>query len=311
VVGVPLYPIFMAKTGALFFFVFGVLALLGAAAQINPIWLYGPYHPDVVSAGSQPDWYIGFMEGALRLMPGVTTNLDGHTFSWNVFIPAVFLPFAFFFLMYLYPFFEQWVTGDRRYHNVLDRPRNAAGRTGFGIAVVTSGLVLLLAGGDDDIANHFDVPLGYVVWTLRVGFFLFPVLAFFLARYACLALQARDARRVTEGTLSGVIERRPDGGYAEPADPLPGGQRAAMEAVPPDSLIRPAPRHIIPLPTPGRIRGQALARLNHFYTRYQVETRSGEAQHGRYDVRIAQQEANGDGDGDGDGDDRAPGQEES
>ena len=310
-VGVPLYPIFMAKTGALFFFVFGILAVLGAAAQINPIWLYGPYHADVVSAGSQPDWYIGFMEGSLRLMPGIATNLDGHTFVWNVFIPAVFLPFTFFFFMYLYPFFEQWVTGDRRYHNVLDRPRNAPGRTAFGVSVVTSGLVLLLAGGDDVIADHFDVPFEYVVWTLRVGFFLFPVLAFFVARYACLALQRRDARRVTAGIPGGVIERQPDGSYAEPTSPLADGQRAALKAVPPDGLIQPTPRHIIPLPTPARIRGQVTARLNHFYTRYQVETQSGGAQHGRYDTRIAQQEANGDRTGSAPGDGSGPRQEES
>jgi hypothetical protein len=40
-VGEPLYPVFMAKTAALFFFVFGVLAVFGAIAQINPIWLFG------------------------------------------------------------------------------------------------------------------------------------------------------------------------------------------------------------------------------------------------------------------------------
>ena len=118
--------------------------------------------------------------------------------------------------------------------------------------MVTSGLVLLLGGGDDVIADHFDVPFEYVVWTLRVGFFLFPVLAFFLARYACLALQRRDARRVTAGIPGGVIERQPDGSYAEPTSPLADGQRAALKAVPPDGLIQPTPRHIIPLPTPGR-----------------------------------------------------------
>src|SRR5207248_1355351 len=72
VVGAPMYPYFMAKTGAFFFFVFGVLALLSTVAQINPIWLYGPYTPGSISAGSQPDVYMGFLEGTLRVFPSWT-----------------------------------------------------------------------------------------------------------------------------------------------------------------------------------------------------------------------------------------------
>src|SRR6202451_1433836 len=53
VVGQPMCPYFMAKTGAYFFFIFGILALAGATAQINPVWLYGPYNPVAMSAGSQ------------------------------------------------------------------------------------------------------------------------------------------------------------------------------------------------------------------------------------------------------------------
>ena len=118
----------MVKTGALFFFVFGVIATLATFAQINPVWEYGPYSPAIDSANSQPDWYIGFMEGSLRIMPGIVTNVARHTFVWNVFIPAVLLPAGFFILLGLYPVFEEWVTGDLRHHQILDRPRNAPAR---------------------------------------------------------------------------------------------------------------------------------------------------------------------------------------
>jgi quinol---cytochrome-c reductase cytochrome b subunit len=225
-VGDPMYPVFMVKTGALFMSVFGILALLAAVAQINPIWLYGPYHPDIVSMFSQPDWYIGFMEGSLRMMPGVVTNLWGHTFAWNVFLPAVFLPAVFFLLLYAYPFVEQYFTGDLRYHHVLDRPRNVPARTALGAAVITQGGVLLLAGSDDVIAKNFDVPFEGLVWTFRVAFFVLPVIAFVLTRYACLALQRRDTRRLARGIPAGLIERQPDGSYLELVHRVPAEQES-------------------------------------------------------------------------------------
>jgi ubiquinol-cytochrome c reductase cytochrome b subunit len=296
-VGVPMYPVFMAKTGALFFATFGVLALLATAAQINPIWLYGPYHPVIQSSSAQPDWYFGYLEGALRLMPGVETNVGGHTLVWAVFIPGVLLPAAFFVCMYGFPFVERYVTGDRRYHHILDRPRNVPTRTGFGVAVMVMGAVLLLAGGDDVIAYHFDISLYTLVVILRVGFFVFPLVAFFAARYACLALQRRDARRLTEGLPTGVIEELPGGGYAELSRPVPEGLRAELQTQPPEDQIRPIPRHVIPLPTPRRAHAQVRARLNHFYARYWVETPSGNGHQGRDDKRVAQLESEGKGDG--------------
>src|SRR4051794_9377791 len=112
VVGSPLYPGFALKTGGFFMLVFAVLALLGALAQINPVWLFGPYDPAEVSAGTQPDWYIFFLDGGLRLMPNVEWNLFGHyTIPFNILFPAVILPGILFTGMALYPFLEAWLTG--------------------------------------------------------------------------------------------------------------------------------------------------------------------------------------------------------
>src|ERR1700709_2628191 len=69
VVGVPIMPVFAAKAGGFFFIVFGVIVLMATFFTINPIWLYGPYDPSPISAGTQPDWYIGLAYGALRLVP--------------------------------------------------------------------------------------------------------------------------------------------------------------------------------------------------------------------------------------------------
>jgi ubiquinol-cytochrome c reductase cytochrome b subunit len=281
VVGEPLYPIFVVKTQALFLFTFGAVALLATFAQINPIWLYGPYTPANVSSQSQPDWYIGFLEGSLRLMPNWVTNVAGHTIAWNVFLPAVLLPIMFFILMALYPLFEEVATGDRRHHHICDRPRNVPTRTALGAAIIAMAIDLQLAGGDDVITNYFRLSLFAVVWFFRVGFFVFPAVTFVIAKYWCLALQRRDEQRLAAGLETGLITQLRDGTFVPVAKPVPPERRAVLEAHRAERLIAPTPRHILPLPTPGRVRAQVRARLNHFYTRYQLETPSGENGQGR------------------------------
>ncbi len=119
-------PVFAAKAGGFFFIIFGVIVLIGALVQINPIWVYGPYDPSPVSAGTQPDWYIGFADGVLRLIPpGWELELFGFTLSLNILVPVCRSCGLFLVLVAIYPFFEQWVTGDKREHHIADRPRNA------------------------------------------------------------------------------------------------------------------------------------------------------------------------------------------
>src|SRR4051812_23778070 len=155
VVGFPLLPVYAAKAGGFFFVVFGVLAVMGALLQINPVWLYGPYNPAEVTAGSQPDWYMAWLDGAVRLMPGVESHLLGITVSWNIVVPALVMPPLFIGFVALYPFLEQFVTKDKRPHHLLDRPRNVPTRTGIGAAVIPFYGVLWLNSGNDLIATHF------------------------------------------------------------------------------------------------------------------------------------------------------------
>ena len=124
--GYPFFPVFIAKTTALFLWVFGGMALLSTVFQINPIWLYGPYNPAAISAGAQPDWYLGFLEGALRIMPNWEINALGHTLPINVVIPALLVPGLLFTGLALYPFLERWITGDREIHHLLGRPPRRA-----------------------------------------------------------------------------------------------------------------------------------------------------------------------------------------
>ena len=228
VVGQPMYPYFMAKTGAFFFFVFGVLAFMSTFFQINPIWLYGPYNPVSISAGSQPDFYMGFMEGTLRMFPSWTWDLAGHTVAWNVLIPAL-VPLGLLFTgMALWPFIERWATGDQSEHNVLDRPRNAPTRTAIGVAAITFYIVCLMEGANDLIAVHLDISLYLVTWIARVAVFVAPALAYFFTKRICLGLQRKDRELLAHGLESGVIRQMPDGEFVEIHRPVSEEKRAVL-----------------------------------------------------------------------------------
>jgi ubiquinol-cytochrome c reductase cytochrome b subunit len=229
VVGAPTYPYFAAKTGAFFFFIFAVLALLSTFAQINPIWLFGPYNPSGITAGSQPDFYMGALEGALRIMPAWEWNVFGHTFAFNVFIPAL-VPLGIIFTgAALWPFLEQWATGDRREHHVNDRPRNAPTRTGIGMAAVTFWGVLWLEGANDIIADQLQIPLFTLTWIARFAVILGPIIAYWVTKRICLGLQRKDAHLLEHGVETGIIRQLPTGAYVEETRPVSEDLRAVLE----------------------------------------------------------------------------------
>jgi ubiquinol-cytochrome c reductase cytochrome b subunit len=220
VVGAPMYPYFMAKTGAFFFFVFAAITLAATFAQINPIWLYGPFNPVAMSAGSQPDFYMGMLEGALRIMPAWQWVFFGHTFAFNVFIPAL-VPLGLLFTgAALWPFIEQWVTGDKREHHINDRPRNAPTRTAIGIAVISCYGVFWIEGANDVIADHFDISLYSITWAARVGIFVVPAIAYFITKRVCLGLQRKDNHLIEHGVETGIIRQLPGGEFIEETRPV-------------------------------------------------------------------------------------------
>jgi ubiquinol-cytochrome c reductase cytochrome b subunit len=221
VIGYPMLPVYAAKAGGFFFIVFGVTALMGGLMTINPVWRFGPYNPAEVTAGSQPDWYMGFAEGALRIMPGWETHIFGFTISWNVILPAQVLPMLLLGGILLYPFIEQWITGDKREHHLLQRPRNAPTRTAFMVAMMTFYGLLWAAGGNDILAVILDLNLNYITYFMRVAVFVGPVIAFIITRRWCISLQRADEARLLHGYETGVIMRSPDGAYAEKHAPIP------------------------------------------------------------------------------------------
>ncbi len=192
VVGERLWPTYVAKASSVFFLTAAVIMGLGGLVQINPIWIYGPFRVENVTSASQPDWYMGWLEGALRLMPAWELRAFGYEIP-NPFYPGVLLPGITFTLLYLWPFIEARVTGDRREHHVLDRPRDRPVRTALGVATLLFYTVLGLAGADDVLTTSLGLDVNDVVWVLRVALVVVPLVGALVAHRLCLELQRRDA----------------------------------------------------------------------------------------------------------------------
>jgi ubiquinol-cytochrome c reductase cytochrome b subunit len=277
VVGLPLMPVYMAKAGGFFFVVFGFIALLGGLVTINPIWLYGPYVPTQITAGSQPDFYIGFFEGSLRMMPNVEWNFWGHTLSLNILVPFAIVPGILFGGLAMYPFLEAWITGDRREHHILDRPRNMPTRTAIGVAGITFYGVGWLNGGNDLVATHFNLSVESITWFARFAIFLGPAFAFWLTRRICFGLQRRDRDKVLHGRESGIIVRSPEGEFSEIHTPLPQGDLYTLTA---HEVHRPLTLTEVTdsngVPAPNLRRAKLRARMTHWYFGTRVEKASEE-----------------------------------
>ena len=231
VVGFPMLPVYAAKAGGFFFIVFGVTALMGGLLSINPVWKFGPYDPSKVTAGSQPDWYMGWPDGALRIMPGIETHIWGHTIAWNVLLPIIVLPGLMFTILMMLPFIEAWITGDKRDHHLLQRPRNAPdARPRIMVALMTFYGLFWAAGGNDIIAIKLHLSINQITYFMRVAVFVGPVIAFLITRRWCISLQRQDEETLLHGYETGIIMRSPEGGYAERHLPIARARAFALTA---------------------------------------------------------------------------------
>jgi ubiquinol-cytochrome c reductase cytochrome b subunit len=193
VVGTRLWPVYATKSVGFFFLVFGILAAMGAFLEVNPVWLYGPYDPSAVSSGSQPDWYLGWLEGALRLFPPFEPTILGVTIP-NPFFGGVLLPLLMLGGLFAYPFLEQWITGDREVHHVLDRPSSRPGRTAIGAGFITFFLVLTIAGSNDIFSVISGIRIDVIRDVLRIAVIVLPIVVAALTFLVCRRLAGRRSQ---------------------------------------------------------------------------------------------------------------------
>jgi len=251
VVGSRLWPAMATKMVGFNMLVFGVLALLGGLFQINPIWLYGPYDASQVSAGSQPDWYVGFLDGSTRLMPNWELRFWDYTLSPNIILPTQVLPAVLFTLLALYPFIEAKLTGDKGYHNLLERPRDNPVRTGLGAMSISFYLLLLVAGGNDIVATIFHLSINEITYTLRAALFIVPPIVYVITKRFCLSLQRADDALLHHGIESGTIRRLPSGEFVEETVPLPPQYAVLLQTTPERKELAEHNAHRSDGPTPA------------------------------------------------------------
>ena len=184
IVGSRLWPSYTLKSLGLFLLLFGVVAGLGGLVQIDPVWIYGPYNPAAILPGAQPDWYLGWVEGAMRLFPGINLHL-GHWLIPEVFFPGALFPILVFLLLYSYPWIDKLISLDTREHNVLRLPRQQPFNTAFGCSVLAFVLILLIAGGDDVVVTAMGKSVVAFRDLLRWLVFVAPALTFCVVYGIC------------------------------------------------------------------------------------------------------------------------------
>src|SRR5919109_1410444 len=213
VVGKPFWPTEALKSTGLLFLTAAALALMGGLIQVNPVWLYGPFDATTVSSPAQPDWYLGWLDGALRIFPSFEPTILGVTIA-SPFIPGVLIPGIAFTIMALWPFIEARLTNDREYHQLLQRPRDAPLRTAVGVAGVTFFVLLTLAGGNDVIAIVFNVPVEALTVLFRFVLVGGPIVAGLVAWALCRELRRREAQPEHPGRRI-RLRRTEAGGFEE------------------------------------------------------------------------------------------------
>lgn len=236
VVGSPMMPTFMAKTTGLFFMVAAVLVFLGGVVQIDPVWVYGPFHAYKAADAAQPDWYMGWLEGTLRLMPSWEWTGFGHTFAFVLFFPAVFFPLATFALFYMIPSIDRWLTGDHGMHHLATPPRERPVHTAFGASAVALYVMVTWAGGDDVLSHWLHVSIEVMVWTLRFAVFVVPGIVFLITYKVCKSLQAcpvPEPHRPVRVRLTGRGSFQPE----VQRSPVPDDHEPLAPAEPPHFLV--------------------------------------------------------------------------
>jgi ubiquinol-cytochrome c reductase cytochrome b subunit len=219
VVGTPLWPAYALRSLALFAATSAVLFALGGLVQINPVWQWGPYEPWLATNGAQPDWYLGWLIGALRVAPPVEITAFGRTLVPNPFFGGILFPSVVFGVLFLWPATERLLTRDRREHHLLDRPRDRPLRTALGAAFFAWVATLFFAGAADRIFVTFGIPYTSQVWFFRVAAIAVPIMVFFLTRRVCREL-ARSEAHPLRGPSGMAVERRADGSFAAQAPPM-------------------------------------------------------------------------------------------
>jgi ubiquinol-cytochrome c reductase cytochrome b subunit len=214
VIGTPMWPGYALRSIGLLLATAAVLFLLGGLVQINPVWLWGPYETFLSTNGAQPDWYVGWLIGGMRLMPPLELQFLDYTIVPNPFWGGLLFPLVVFGALYAWPFLERRRYGDRRHHELVDRPRDNPRRSAVAAAFLSWVFLVFAAGAADRLYFRSFVSYELQVWVFRVGVILLPFVVYFVTRRLLTDLRDRDEHPLRRWTGRVVVRRADTGGFA-------------------------------------------------------------------------------------------------
>ena len=219
VVGTPLWPGYALRSLGWFAMVAAVCVLLGGLVQINPVFQWGPFETWRSTNGAQPDWFLGWLIGGLRLMPAWEPRFGGHTWIPNPFWGGALFPLFCFGLLYAWPWIEQrFITHDRRRHDLLDRPRDNPLRSAIGAAFFAWVFLVFFAGSSDRMLVSIGFSYEGQIWFWRFAAVIAPIIVGLVTYRICRELQSSGSHPL-RGFNGRLIRRKPDGGFETVAVP--------------------------------------------------------------------------------------------
>lgn len=154
-------------------------ALLVASAAVVPwsdVTLEGPYRIGQAANDLQPDWFLFWPEGAMRILPAIDVELLGTQLT-NTFVAGVALPATLLLFPLVLPLVDRWRAPRSVDPDVAEHPFDAPVRLGFVVAWVSTLAVLGAGATDDVVADATGVAVESIVYALRVALVTLPVLS--------------------------------------------------------------------------------------------------------------------------------------
>lgn len=191
VVGKPLWPSQFSASTTLMLWISGLLAAAAVLIPWSDVLLIGPYVAGEVGNQAQPDWFLFWLEGALRVFPALEFRMLGMTVS-GVFVAGVLLPGGIFTVLVAYPFVERRVYDLEGDWHVLQNPLNIPLRAAVSIGTFSFVLLLSAAATNDIMSRMTGLSIESITWFFRVACVVVPPA---LAAGAWIASSRRLARR--------------------------------------------------------------------------------------------------------------------
>ena len=173
VIGLPAFPNQTAVSAVVFFLTLATLSLLAGFLPVHNVAEYGPNDPASTPALIMPDWFLMWLYGFLKLIPGWMSFTVFGVHVNTEFIGGMLLPGLVIGAMVLWPFIDRRAEPTHFTASPLDRPR----ATAVGITGVVFVMVASIAGMNNILADVLGVETSSLTLPLTALLLLYPLVA--------------------------------------------------------------------------------------------------------------------------------------